>query len=54
VKLLILENWRIEYDENTNQFSVDFGDKFSINWTDKKTVESFVRWRLEKIKDNDV
>jgi hypothetical protein len=51
---LITEQWRIEYDEKTDQYSIDFGEKFSIHWTEKKTVETFIRWRLDKIKNNDI
>lgn len=48
------ENWKVEYDTDKGEFSIDFGDRFSINWTDAKTIESFLKWRLKKIAENDI
>ena len=50
----IVENWTIEFDVEKNLFSVDFGGKLSINWTEKKVVESFLQWRMRKMIDNDI
>lgn len=50
----IVEQWTIEFDKEKNLFSVDFGGKLSINWTEKKVVESFLQWRMRKMIDNDI
>ena len=48
------EEWKISYDRQTNMFTIDFGENFAVKKATQASVEYFFRWRLQKIRNNEI
>jgi hypothetical protein len=48
------ESWHVEYHPETDQFSIEFGNRMLIKFQTEKDMKAFMLWRLEKIKEFDL